>query len=183
MHVREAAAPHTELAPQIVGGCYPRQNLNGAQRVVGQNAPQVLNVGTPQDLLRGRSGVRGPEPVGADRHRLFVAPSAASEPYDHLCGDASRRGHVAPRDCVAHHRRPEMTGAQGRLKLELPLSARDRRRTAAFVAHQNACQRRSSGGVNHGSFDDNRRCRGLRRDPVRVREKHREYKTVISVTL
>ena len=66
VHMGEIAAAHAELAAEIVAGRDPRQHLDGAQRVVGQHAAQILDVGAAEHLLRrdagfGRDGT-GPPP-------------------------------------------------------------------------------------------------------------------------
>ncbi len=62
VHVREAAAADGELAAEIVAGRDARQHLDGAERIVGEHAAEILDVGASQDLLRGAPG-------SADRKR------------------------------------------------------------------------------------------------------------------
>ena len=62
--MREAAAADAELAAQIVAGGDAGQHLHRAQRIVGQHAAQVLDVGAAEDLLRRRARIGGAEPIG-----------------------------------------------------------------------------------------------------------------------
>ena len=51
IQVGEVAAADAELAAEIVAGCHARQHLHGPQRIVGQHAAQILELGAAEDLL------------------------------------------------------------------------------------------------------------------------------------
>ena len=59
VHVPEVAAADAELAAEVVARRHARQDLDGAKRVVREDAAQVLQFGAAQGLLHGGSRLGG----------------------------------------------------------------------------------------------------------------------------
>jgi hypothetical protein len=66
------ASTDAELTPKIVGCRNTRKDLDGAQGIIGEDTPEILNVGAPKDLLRRDARIGAPESIGRDRHRLGI---------------------------------------------------------------------------------------------------------------
>jgi hypothetical protein len=93
--VSEVTSAYAELASKIVGCRNTRKDLDGTQGIVGEDAPEILNVGAPEDLLRRDARIGAPESIGRDRHRLGVSAGPFAQ-WDRDV-DAGTRGnlHVA----------------------------------------------------------------------------------------
>ncbi len=120
VHVGEVTAANGELAAQIVSGRNTRQHLHRSQRIVGKDAPQILNVGAAQYLLRRSAWIGGPEPLGADRNGLRVTSSAGHRNRD-LRDRARGHRHQPLSDGVAHDRRTQPPSARRNCQLKGPV--------------------------------------------------------------
>ena len=153
--MREIAAADGELAAQIVAGRHAGQNLHGSQRIVGENATKVLDVGAPEHLLGGRARVGRTEPIGADGHGLGIA-RAAGQGDRHLHDFPGHDRHGTLGDRVADDRRPQAPDARQNGQLEPAVPAGDRRGPAlssGHVSHQHAAERRARPGVQDHALD------------------------------
>src|SRR5262249_4879317 len=66
IHAIEAAAANGELAAKIVAGRDPRQHLDRAHGIISEEAPEVLNLGAAERLLRGHRFLLPLESLGRD---------------------------------------------------------------------------------------------------------------------
>ena len=58
VHVPDGKPPHAELAAQVVAGCDTGEHMNGAHRIVGDDAAQLLKLVAAENLLRRPPGFR-----------------------------------------------------------------------------------------------------------------------------
>ncbi len=107
----EVAPTNRELAAEVVAGGDAGQDLHGAQRVVGEHAAQVEELGAAQHL-RGRHGIGGrPEDVRPDRHGFAVGRRPLAEA--HRQGRPVRRdGHFPAEEGVTHHGHVQAMGTR-----------------------------------------------------------------------
>ena len=114
VHVAYGQAPDAELAAEVVASCDTRQHVNGAHRIVGDDAAQLLKLVAAEQLLRWRCALRR---VAAHVDRFRIR-SCAGRDGD---GDVERLA-GAYVDEAAHedkiHRRHVQLAAAGRNAIE-----------------------------------------------------------------
>ena len=155
VHVREIAAADGELAAQVVAGRHAGQDLHGSQRIVGEDAAEVLDIGAPEHLLGRRARVGRTEPIGADGHGLGIA-GAAGQGDRHFRDLPGHDRHRTLGDRVADDRRPQPPDAGQHGHLEPTVPAGDGRGPAlarGHVSDQDAAERRACPGVQHHAPD------------------------------
>ena len=79
IHLVDAGPAHRELAAEVVAGRDAGQHLDGAHRIVGDHAAQLLQIAAPECLLRGDGGLQTRHQRAADGHRLGIGTRAFRE--------------------------------------------------------------------------------------------------------
>jgi hypothetical protein len=125
--VAEITPADRELAAEVVSGGHAGQDLHGPERIVGEDAAEVLELGAAQHMGRGHGIGRRPEDVRGDRHALAVGGRPLAE--THRYGRRARpHGHLAAEQGVAHDGDVEAMGARRQaVDAEAALSVRQDR--------------------------------------------------------
>ena len=101
VHLPHAGAADRELAAEIVAGGDRRQHLHGPQRVVREDAAQLLQLASADRLLGRDRRLATWDVTGARRsadvHRFGVGAGALGE-HDRHVGDSARRDRHGPLD-------------------------------------------------------------------------------------
>ena len=160
VHVGEVAAAHRKLAAQIVTRRHARQDLNCPQRIVCEDAAQILDVGAAEHLLGRRSRVGVPKSFGADGHGLRIARASGQgnrQIQRHPCHERD----VTLGERIANDRRAQPACAGRQREVEAAINRRHRRRTALAlrdVGDEHPAEGRPSRRVDNQSPDG---CRDL----------------------
>ena len=160
LHVLDVVAAHRELAAQVVAGRDARHDLDRPQRIVGDQAPELLQVLAGERLFGGDIGLLPLDRPALNRDGFSKSPS----PFAERNRDDGRRigGH---RDGAFHEdeidgRHIELVGSRrDTCELEPPLVVGRYGLSRVLQSHRHFLHRRAFARVDDGAANDSSRGR------------------------
>ena len=142
--VPEVAAADGEFAAEVVAGRHPRQRLNRAIGIVGEDAAQIPQLRARQRLTGRRGRVPRAKTVGDDRDLLHVTADAVCERNRDLRRAVRLDVDERSREAVADERDKQLLRFGGHLvQAKLAVGPRHGRQRRILNRHGHARQRRA----------------------------------------